>query len=94
MKAHIAIVCFKRFRHFRGMMQLFYMDVTKVDRGCYTCCKSFQRQLQVFQWCCSKCYLYSRGMLQAFRSRCYICFTHMLQQYIQNVSTVFNLVLQ
>jgi hypothetical protein len=33
MKSHVASVCFKYFRCFRGMLQLFHMDVTKIDRG-------------------------------------------------------------
>ena len=33
---------------FRGMLQLFYMDVAKVDRGCCTCCKCFRDMLEVF----------------------------------------------
>ena len=33
MEAHVASVYFKCFRRFRGMLQLFYMDVAKVDRG-------------------------------------------------------------
>jgi hypothetical protein len=31
MKARVASVCFKCFRCFKGMLQLFHMDVTKVD---------------------------------------------------------------
>jgi hypothetical protein len=30
------------------MLKLFYMDVAKVDRGCYICCKCFRSMLQVF----------------------------------------------
>jgi hypothetical protein len=52
MKAHVASVCFKCFRCFRGVLQLFHMNVAKVDRGCctcYICCKCFRGMLQVFQ---------------------------------------------
>jgi hypothetical protein len=31
LKAHIASLCFKCFRCFRGMLQIFYIDVAKVD---------------------------------------------------------------
>ena len=31
MEAHVASVCFKCFRRFKGMLQLFYMDVAKID---------------------------------------------------------------
>jgi hypothetical protein len=50
-KAHVASVCFKCFRYFRGVLQLFHMNVAKVDRGCctcYICCKCFRGMLQVF----------------------------------------------
>jgi hypothetical protein len=31
LKTHVASVCFKCFRCFRGMLQVFGMDVAKVD---------------------------------------------------------------
>jgi hypothetical protein len=43
MKAHVAEVCFK---YFGGMLQLFNMDIAKVDREC---CKCFRGMLRVFQ---------------------------------------------
>jgi len=47
MEAHVASVYFKCFRRFRGMLQLFYMDVAKVDQGCCTYCKCFKGMLQL-----------------------------------------------
>jgi hypothetical protein len=44
-------VCLKCFRRFRGMLQLFHIDVAKVDQGCYICCiccKCFKSMLQAF----------------------------------------------
>ena len=32
LKGHVAIVCFKCFRYFRGMLQMLYINVAKVDR--------------------------------------------------------------
>ena len=32
LKVYVVSVCFKCFRCFRGMLQMFYMDVAKVDR--------------------------------------------------------------
>jgi hypothetical protein len=32
LKAHVASACFKCFRHFRSMLQVFQMNVAKVDR--------------------------------------------------------------
>jgi uncharacterized membrane protein len=31
LKEHVANVCFKCFRYFRGMLQVFYIDIGKVD---------------------------------------------------------------
>ena len=45
MQAHVSSACFKCFR---GMLQLFHMDVTKVDQGCCTYCKCFTSMLQLF----------------------------------------------
>jgi hypothetical protein len=33
----LATSCFKCFRHFKLMFQVFYMDVLKLDPGCYVC---------------------------------------------------------
>jgi hypothetical protein len=33
LKAHIANICFKCFRCFEGILQVFYMNVVKVDRN-------------------------------------------------------------
>jgi hypothetical protein len=32
LEAHVAYVCFKCFRYFRVVLQVFYIDVAKVDR--------------------------------------------------------------
>jgi hypothetical protein len=50
MEAHVASVCFKCFNRFRDILQLFHMDVAKVDQGCCTYCKCFRGILR----CCSK----------------------------------------
>jgi hypothetical protein len=46
LKLHVANVCFKCFRCFICMLQVFFMDVTKIDRDIayvamivYVCCK-------------------------------------------------------
>jgi hypothetical protein len=41
LKAHVVSVCFKCFRCFIGMLQVFYMDV-------YICCNGCTRMLQSF----------------------------------------------
>jgi hypothetical protein len=48
---YVANICFKCFRRFRDMFQLFHIDVAKVYYGCCTC--------YIYYKCC-------RGMLQAF----------------------------
>ena len=71
METHVASVCFKCFRRFRGMLELFYMDVAKVDQGCCTYCKCFRGMLQLFhmdvakvdQGCCTYCKCF-RGVVQ------------------------------
>jgi hypothetical protein len=47
LKEHVTNICFECFRYFRGMLQLFYIDVAKVDQDvayiaivvhvCYKC---------------------------------------------------------
>ena len=55
LQAYVASVCFNCFRCFRGMLQVFRMDVAKVDRnGAYTamaiqaCCKSLFQMFRLF----------------------------------------------
>jgi hypothetical protein len=48
MEAYVARVCLKCFRRFRDMLQLFHMDVVKVDQRCCTYCKCFRCMLQLF----------------------------------------------
>ena len=58
MKAHVVSVCFKCFRRFRGMLQLFHMHVAKVDRRWCTCCKCFRGVVQnvssILDVCCTR----------------------------------------
>jgi hypothetical protein len=56
--SHVANVSFKCFRYFKGMLQMFHMDVAKVNRDiahvimvvylCFKCMFCFRRMLQVF----------------------------------------------
>jgi hypothetical protein len=101
------------------MLQLFYLDVAKVDRGmlqmfqmhvasvcskyfiCFqmyvvivfyqyvayiaaVCSKRFSLMFQQVVSCCK---------LQVFYFGCFVCFTHMLQEHVLNISSVFNLML-
>jgi hypothetical protein len=64
---YVANVCFSCFK---CMLQLFLMDVTKLDRGCCIYCKCFRSMLQAFVQNVS----YVSGcMLQSF----FICMLHM-----------------
>jgi hypothetical protein len=38
MKTYVVSICFKCFRRVRDMLQMFHMDVVKVDQGYCTCC--------------------------------------------------------
>jgi hypothetical protein len=82
---YVANICFKRFR---GMLQLFHMDVAKVDRICCICCKCFIGMLQAFlqnvssvpDVCCKR---FGIDMFHTYVatvcSKCFICFSHVLQ---------------
>ena len=79
LKAHVAGVYFKCFRCFRGMLQVFHIDVSKVDHDVahvamvvYVCCK---RLLQMF-------YLFFRRMLLVCLFGCCICFTYIYKCFI------------
>jgi hypothetical protein len=51
------------FSCFKGMLRLFLMDVAKVDREMLYMLQVFQRHVASV---CSKCFICSRGMFQAF----------------------------
>jgi hypothetical protein len=67
--SYVAYVCFKYFRCFRLMLELFHLDVAKVDQRC---CKCFRGMLQAFVQNISSV---SRRMLQSFLIWCCICVT-------------------
>jgi hypothetical protein len=55
LKTHVANVCFKCFRCFRGMLQVFHMDLSKLDRDVSyvasvseACCKSLFKMFHLF----------------------------------------------
>jgi hypothetical protein len=80
---HVASVQFKCFNVFRSMLQVFHMDVAKVDRGVV---KVDQDVAMVVHICCNRLYpmfhLFFQTMLQVYLSRCCICFTHMFQVFL------------
>jgi hypothetical protein len=56
LKAHVASICFKYFRCFRGMLQVLHMDVVNVDQNdAYVasvsdkCCKRLFKMFHLFQ---------------------------------------------
>jgi hypothetical protein len=83
---HVASVEFKCFKCFSGMLQLFHMDVAKVDRDVayvamvvHVCCKHL-----------SQCFIdFFRRMLQVCLSRCYICCKCFIQTHVSSISSVF-----
>ena len=81
---HILSIYFKCFGCFRGMLQVFYTDVAKIDRivtmVVHVCCKRLSPMFHIF----------SRRGLQVCLSRCCICFTHMLQLFYLDVTYVCN----
>jgi hypothetical protein len=59
LKLHVASIYFKCFKCFRGMLQIFYIDVAKVDRD-------VAHVAMVFSSVCPKCFICFRHMLQVF----------------------------
>jgi hypothetical protein len=82
-RCYAKIACFKRLFHvfkcFRGMLQVFYIDVAKIS-GCCTCCNG------VFK-CMSQTFHLFQTYVASVSSTCciYIC---MLQAYVSSVSGV------
>jgi hypothetical protein len=86
LKAHVASVCFKCFSCFRGMLQVFHMDVAKVDRDVayvamvvHVCCKLLSPMYyQFFQTYVASMFIWMLHMFdiyfQMFLSGCYVCF--------------------
>ena len=71
LKAHVVSVCFKCFR---GMLQLFHMDVAKEDRDdAYV--------VMVVHICCNSLFL----MFYLFFRSMFICMLHMFQTYVTSV---------
>jgi hypothetical protein len=68
LKAHVARVCFKCFK---GILQVFQMDVKKVDRNvAYVAI--------VVHVCCKRLFIMFHLFFLMYLSGCCICFTHML----------------
>jgi hypothetical protein len=66
LKTHVASVCFKCFRFFSGTLQVFHIDVAKVDRDVayvamvvHVCCKLLFAMFYLFfsDACCRCVYL-------------------------------------
>jgi hypothetical protein len=85
LKANVVSVCFECLRCFGGILQVFHMDVTKVDQDVsyvtmvvHVCCKCMFQMFHLFFKCMLQVYLYG------------CCLTHMLQIYYLNVAMFFN----
>jgi hypothetical protein len=82
-KLHVASIYFKCFR---GMLQVFYINVTKVDL-------EVARVAMVFSSICRKCFICFRRMLQVFyldvaKVDLDVAYTCMLQAYVSSISAV------
>jgi hypothetical protein len=96
MKAHVAGIYFKCFICFRGMLQVFHMDVSKVYRDVahvamivHVCCKRLFQMFHLFfqRNVASVSYEYFKSI-----SGCCTCCngcTRMLQASVLNISSVF-----
>jgi cystathionine beta-lyase/cystathionine gamma-synthase len=59
LKLNVASVYFKCFKYFKCMLQVFHIDVTKVDRD-------VAHVAMVFSSVCPKCFICFKRMLQLF----------------------------
>jgi hypothetical protein len=76
LKAHVARVCSNCFRCFRDILQVFHMDVAKIDRCC-TCCK---RPFQKFHL-----------LFQTYVASVFIWMLHMFHTYVASFILMFNM---
>jgi hypothetical protein len=83
-ESHIASVYFKCFRCFKCMLQVFQIDIVKVDRDfAYEWLYTYVAKV------CYQCFIcVFRHMSQVCLSGCYIYFTHMLQVCVLDVSVI------
>jgi hypothetical protein len=79
LETNVASVCFECFKRFRGMLQVFYMDVAKVDRNVLYVAMVVQYVASV----CSKYFI-------CFSNACCKCFYMFLQVFqMQALSVLF-----
>ena len=102
LKAHVASLCFEYFRCFRCMLQVFQMDVVKVDRDVayvamvvHVYCKGL---LPMFHLCfsdaCCKCVYLDVAYVLHIRCMCFIWVLHMVAIVSKCVACVFLQVFQ
>jgi hypothetical protein len=93
-----AYLCFKCFRHFRCMLQVFHLDVVKSRSGmlhCCICCKCFLEAcckclFKMFHLspdvCCNHFFIWMLHMFHTYVatlcSKCFRCFSLMLQHVV------------
>jgi hypothetical protein len=82
---YVVNVCFKCFRYFRGMLQVFHIDVTKVDRGVVyvasvleACCKRLFKIFHLLQTYVAMCFYVAS-------CKCFIWMLHMFHTHISSV---------
>jgi hypothetical protein len=106
LKVHVAKVYFKCFRCFRGMLQVFHINVAKVDLdvahvaiAIHVCCKSLFNMFHLFQTyvatvlsgCCkSRFRCCIYKHVASVYFKCFMCFIRMLQVFCLNVAYVCN----
>jgi hypothetical protein len=87
--------CFKCFRRFMLMFQVFHLDVAKVDLRCCICCNDNICMLQVYVFKCFRCIFQVfhldvayTCMLQGYVYKCFRCLIRMLQVFHLDVAYV------
>jgi hypothetical protein len=101
LKPHVASACFKCFKCFGGMLQVFYIDIAKVDRDvahvamvfsnvCPKCFICFSVCCNCFIWILqsrSGCCIYIHVASVCFK--CFLCFIRMLHMFCNDYTRVF-----
>ena len=75
LKAHVASVTFKCFTYFRGMLQVFYIDVAKVDRD-------VAYVAMVVHVCCKLLFSVFHILFLTYVASVFICMLHMFFTHI------------
>ena len=78
LKAYVTSVCFNCLRYFRGMLHVFYMDVSKMDRD-------VAHVTMVAHVCCKRLFKMFHLFFQTYVVSVFIWMLHMFYTYVVSV---------